>query len=645
MKRLVTLLFLAQLGLSTMAQRICGTMEHFHNSTQADPSILKAHEQIEEFTRSFIDQGNYQGGARAVVTIPVVVHVLYNTTAQNISDAQIQSQIAVLNADFRKLNSDWANTPSVWQSLVADVEVEFCLAQRDPNGNATTGIVRKQTSVTSFSTNDAVKYSTQGGDNAWPSSSYLNLWVCNISGGILGYAQFPGGSTATDGVVINYTAFGNTGTAAAPYNKGRTATHEVGHWLNLYHIWGDDGTGCTGTDNVNDTPNQADENYGCPAFPTVSCSNGPNGDMFMNYMDYTDDACMYMFTAGQKARMQALFATGGARASLLTSLGCQAPTGGGTTCGTASSLSAGSITQTSAVLSWAVVSGATSYNVQYKTSAATTWTTVSTTAASLSLSGLSAATTYNYQVQAVCSGGSGSYSTSSTFTTLSATTTCTDIYESNNSTSAAKTIAVNTNISAIIGSSTDNDYFKFTNTSTQKNIMLTLSNLPADYDLRLYNSKGTLLATSQNGGTTSETIKYNGGAAGTYYARVYGYNGAYSTSSCYTLRASISSTAFKLGEDETNDSGKPATDLSYNLYPNPTKGLFNVTVFIDEPVETVTIRVFDMLGKLVASNAVTDVDAGIFEQQVDLQENTTGVYIVAISTPAGTQTQKLVLDK
>src|SRR5207237_8069001 len=130
------------------------------------------------------------------------------------------------------------------------------------------------------------------------------LWVVlAMRGVVLGYAQFPGGPAATDGVVIAQSCFGNTGTAAYPFNKGRTATHEVGHWLNLYHIWGDDGTACTGSDLVGDTPNQGDENYGCPAFPSVSCSNGPNGDMFMNYMDYTDDACLFMFSAVQKTRM------------------------------------------------------------------------------------------------------------------------------------------------------------------------------------------------------------------------------------------------------------------------------------------------------------------------------------------------------
>ncbi|HMX41847.1 MAG TPA: zinc metalloprotease, partial [Saprospiraceae bacterium] len=285
----------------TYAQRMCAAEEHLQHQLEHDPLFREARELIERQTQDFILNGGVKD--RVQVTIPVVVHVLWNTTAQNISQSQIQSQLDVLNADFRKLNADIAGVPSVWQGLTADMEINFCLATQDNNGAATTGVERRQTSNTSWSANNNnMKFYSSGGLDAWNRDKYLNIWVCNLSGGILGFATFPGGAANVDGVVITTTGFGTNGTATAPFNKGRTATHEVGHWLNLYHIWGDDGTGCTGTDQVADTPNQADENYGCPVFPQVSCSNGPNGDMFMNYMDYTDDACMYMFTAGQKTR-------------------------------------------------------------------------------------------------------------------------------------------------------------------------------------------------------------------------------------------------------------------------------------------------------------------------------------------------------
>ena len=252
--------------------------------------------------------------------IPVVVHVVYRTTAENISQEQINSQIEVLNSDFRRKNTDISTVPAVFESFTADTRIEFELAKTDPQGNATDGITRTQTTVNGFGDDDAVKSATSGGADAWPSDQYLNLWVCRLAGGLLGYAQFPGGPAATDGVVITYTAFGTTGTATAPFNGGRTAVHEIGHWLNLRHIWGDDAGGCSGSDFVDDTPNQGGPNYGTPAFPTISCSNGPNGDMFMNYMDYVDDTSMVMFTNGQVTRMQA--ALDGPRSGVGTTIPC-----------------------------------------------------------------------------------------------------------------------------------------------------------------------------------------------------------------------------------------------------------------------------------------------------------------------------------
>jgi len=244
-------------------------------------------------------------GRTGCTKIPVVVHVVYKTAAQNISDAQVKSQIDVLTADFRKKNADVTTAPAPFSPLAGDARIVFELAKTDAAGSPTTGITRTATAVTAFTDDDAVKSTATGGANAWPADKYLNIWVCQLAGGLLGYAQFPGGPSATDGVVIRHSAFGTTGTAAAPFNLGRTATHEVGHWLNLRHIWGDDGTGCAGSDFVTDTPNQAGPNLGVPAFPHVSCGNAPNGDMFMNYMDYVDDAAMVMFSAGQVTRMQA----------------------------------------------------------------------------------------------------------------------------------------------------------------------------------------------------------------------------------------------------------------------------------------------------------------------------------------------------
>ncbi len=262
---------------------------------------------IDEFTERALRTGEAQKAMRKLITIPVVVHVVYRTSAQNISKSQINSQLAVLNRDYRATNPDRSSVPAPFQSLVSDAKIEFKLATRDPDGKPTDGITRTKTDRQSFGSDDSVKKPSQGGVAAWPARRYLNIWVCNLGGGLLGYAQFPGGPARTDGVVILHSAFGTSGTAQAPFDRGRTATHEIGHWLNLRHIWGDD-MGCTGTDRVADTPNAAGPNYGKPSFPHITCNNGPNGDMFMNYMDYVDDAAMFMFTAGQVGRMNAALA-------------------------------------------------------------------------------------------------------------------------------------------------------------------------------------------------------------------------------------------------------------------------------------------------------------------------------------------------
>jgi Pregnancy-associated plasma protein-A len=281
--------------------RSCGTMIVHNRLLESDPSYLRARRAIETETRATGGVGARIG----LVEIPVVVHVVWNTADANVSEAQIASQIDVLNRDFRRTNPDVSTVPAAFAGLVSDAEVRFVLADRDPSGNPTSGITRRQTTVTSFTFDDAIKSSATGGTDAWPSDRYLNMWVSLLGGGLLGYAQFPGGPAATDGVVVTHTAFGTTGTAAPPFHLGRTATHEVGHWLNLYHIWGNEPSTCNDSDEVDDTPNQEGPNVGCPTFPHISCNNGPNGDLFVNYMDYVDDPCMVMFSHGQVRRMKA----------------------------------------------------------------------------------------------------------------------------------------------------------------------------------------------------------------------------------------------------------------------------------------------------------------------------------------------------
>lgn len=775
MKKHILVGLLLLISMPGYSQRNCGTTEYMNWLTEQDPAIALRREAIEQFTRQWIAEN--ANGPRVVYTIPVVFHIVYNTSAQNISDAQILAQLDQLNADFRRTNSDAGNTPSVWQSTAADCEIQFCMAQRDPNGNATNGIVRKSTTVTSFSSNNNIKFNSTGGSDAWPASSYLNIWVGNLSGGLLGYAQFPGGNASTDGVVVHYTSVGSISSpgSGSPFHLGRTLTHEVGHWLNLYHIWGDDGSACTGSDQVSDTPNQAGATSGCPSFPkTDACTGAPNGVMFMNYMDYTNDACMNMFTAGQKSRMQAVLATGGARASLASSLGCTPPS---TSCGTPSGVSASSITSSSATITWNSVSGATSYNVQYKPSSSSSWTTVSASSTSVNLSGLTASTTYNVQVQAVCSGGSSAYSSPISFTTsssggggsycasngnsqayefidyvaigsiartsgadaggyyngtalstnvtqgLSYTLTtsagftgstyaeqwavyvdwnldgdfsdsgetaatysssgsgnvtatiavpstaatgltrmrvsmrygstpaacgsfdygevedyslniqsggssCSDVGEpGNNSSSTPMAITVGSTLSAQISSSTDKDWYSFSNSSSAKHIKITLTNLPADYDIKLYNPSGTNVKTSQNSGTSNETIIYNNGPVGTYKIQVYGWNGAYSTTQCYNLLVQTSSTAFRFAED-----GEPVEEVmsvpEITVYPNPVADQLTIQ-FSAVTKEDAQISVYNLLGeRLYAGTTLATAGSNIYH--VPVQAFLPGLYVVEV---------------
>ena len=609
------------------AQRSCGSMDHLDQQIANDPQRGMRLQQIEQFAQQYA-LSNPDPLSRAVVTIPVVFHVLYATTTQNISDAKILAQVAQLNADFARLNSDAGSTPAVFAGLGANTNIQFCLAQRDPNGNATNGIVRKATTVTSFVSNDAMKFNANGGDNAWPADSYLNMWSCNLSGGLLGYAQFPGGTAATDGVVVLHSSIGSLSTpgTAAPYNYGRTATHEVGHWLNLRHIWGD--ANC-GTDQVSDTPTQQTSNGGCPSFPRTTCSNGANGDMFMNYMDYTDDGCMNIFTTGQSTRMNALFVSGGSRLAMATSLGCQPPVAG--SCGTPSGLAASGITTSGATIGWTAVSGATSYNLQWKLSTANAWTTVGTASTSSALTGLAAATAYNAQVQAVCAGGSSTYSAAITFTTTTSGTGCTDTWESNNSTGTARTIAVNTNITGLIGTSTDIDWYKFTNTSAASKIKVNLTTLPFDYDLKLYRGTSTLLGTSQNGGTTSEQLISNTSTIATYYIRVYGYNSAFSATQCYTLRASTQGANWREMEGIDDMVGSTAGLLS--LFPNPAQGKITAEYFAASE-GVVIIDVIDLSGRMV-SNLQYTVAEGPNMLGVELQGLRSGIYLMRITEGDG----------
>ena len=284
-------------------RRSCGAMAAHMMLLERHPSFRASQMRLEGATERRRAIGLAAKAAK-LVTIKTVVNVVFKTDAQNVSDAQIKSQIAALSKDFRATNPDKAQTPAPWKGLVSDSRMEFKVVK----------VTRTKTTKNGFSFDDGVKKASTGGIAPFNPKTHLNLWVCALTGGLLGYAQFPGGPVATDGVVVNYQAFGTSGTAQAPFDKGRTATHEVGHYFNLRHIWGDT-PDCSGSDMAADTPNCAGPNFDKPTFPVITCNNGPNGDMFVNYMDYTDDAAMFMFTTQQMLRMRTALET--ARSGLM----------------------------------------------------------------------------------------------------------------------------------------------------------------------------------------------------------------------------------------------------------------------------------------------------------------------------------------
>ena len=321
----------------------CATMpvyqQHMQNPV-AKANFINTENAARQWLANPANKANALKKQNSIITIPVVVHVVYKNAAQNIPDSQIVRQIQILNTCYRLQNANYPTGRAIFDSIAADVEIQFCLAATDPSGNPTTGIIRKSAPssaafdpLTGF---DNVKSSATDGDDPWPNDKYLNIWVCDMSvfgfTFVLGYATFPGESPALDGVVIQSEYFGY-GNAMAPNNLGRTTVHEVGHYLGMRHIWADDDGGSTGmcdsTDFVDDTPNQAAKSQS-DCKDTNPCANEAPywgtidpPDLVQDYMDYSADGCMAMFTKGQKARMYSFLNTDPARVAIKTSpAGC-----------------------------------------------------------------------------------------------------------------------------------------------------------------------------------------------------------------------------------------------------------------------------------------------------------------------------------
>jgi hypothetical protein len=290
--------------LSSIANRGCASHSMLELQLKADPKLAQRMNEIEIETNKIVSAAKIVNG---VLEIPVVFNILYTNSTNNISQTQIQSQIDVLNKDFGATNTDY-NSSNPYNSVRGGLNVKFIL-----------DAVNRKAASTSiwYSEDNFMKSTTKGGISPTSPTTKLNFWVVpdlqsKTQGQLLGYAQFPGGSSSTDGIVCGHYCTGIGGSTSAPFNLGRTATHEIGHWMNLRHIWGD---ATCGSDLVTDTPTHNAPNSGVPAVGHRSTCAGTPLEMYMNYMDYTDDSGMYMFSSGQASRMAAVFSSTGPRAS------------------------------------------------------------------------------------------------------------------------------------------------------------------------------------------------------------------------------------------------------------------------------------------------------------------------------------------
>lgn len=324
------LVLLQCFGFSAMAQNVpikrCATMELLKSSLEKDQLLKERYEQDILRIEQLASQRASNPQAREMATpvyIPVVFHIVL-ADPNEVTDKMVEEQLKVLNTDFAGLNADSANIPAAFKPLFGHSKIQFVLAKRTPANLPTTGIERVVTTVPSFTPNDNyVKHASTGGANVWSSSRYLNVWVCNLSGGVLGYSTFPTSASADEQGIVIYNVT-MPGGSLAGYNDGRTLTHETGHFFFLYHIWGDDDGACSGSDGVSDTPNQSDASSGCHSgVLTDACSITAPGIMYQNYMDYSSDGCMAMFTLLQITRMEA--ALSNFRNSLTTSNAAVSP--------------------------------------------------------------------------------------------------------------------------------------------------------------------------------------------------------------------------------------------------------------------------------------------------------------------------------
>lgn len=699
---------------TTAQERMQANMQHQHELEARNPNYAAQRNAFEASMQQYMaaNRGTLES-SQMVITVPVVIHCVYGSAAQNITLNQVLSQIQVMNEDFGRTNAD-ANTH--W-SQAANTTIQFCLAQQTPTGLATTGLETRQfgSSTTSWSTNDNVKHYANGGLDAWDPTRYLNIWVCNLSGGLLGYGEFPTASVSqTFGVVIDYTCFGSNytsyGTFAgiqAPFDRGRTVTHEFSHCFNLYHIWGDDNGACSGSDLCADTPNQADATSGCYAYPhTDACSTTSPGIMFENYMDYSDDNCLNLFTNNQKTRMLAVLNSAPYNA-LQTSNGCQSvtpnnydaaitaiTTPNGTVCGTTFTpvvtlKNWGSTTLTSCTIKYQI-DASTLQTYSWSGSLATGLTTTVTLTSMTTTSGAHTFTAYTLNPNGQSDGNAANDSFTSNFNCTGSSTPL-PVFEGfegatfvpagwtlNNpdgsftwdrTTTCAKT--------GVACARMDNFDYQGGNGQIDEMTMMpvdlsTVSNPVLTFQVAYtywtvpYQFSDTLkVYVSTNCGATWTEVYNKYGANLQTAPPVSSQTNAFVPSSTQWRLETISLLPYQSAtslmvkfrnitdyEDNLylddinimNSLGMEHSNLAslVNLFPNPSTGVFNMNIAL-ESQKDLTVKVVNTLGQNVQQFSALNTYGGMYT--IDMSEQPNGVYFVEVTAGTETTVQRIMVNR
>ncbi|MDQ3111655.1 MAG: M43 family zinc metalloprotease [Bacteroidota bacterium] len=699
---------------TTEAQRVQLNMERHNFLVQRNPQHDAQRNAFEASLQQYIEANRERlESSEMVITCPVVFHCVYGSTAQNVSLNQVLSQLQVMNEDFARTNAD-AN--SHWSQAV-NTTVQFCLAQRTPAGLATTGLESRQygSSSTSWSTNDNVKSFANGGLDAWDPSRYFNIWVCNLTGGLLGYGEFPTNSLSnTFGAVVDYTCFGSNYTSygtfsgiQAPFDRGRTVTHEFSHCVDLYHVWGDDGGSCLGSDYCTDTPNQGDATSGCYSWPHVdNCTTTGNGIMYENYLDYSDDNCLNLFTNNQKTRMLAVLNSAPYN-TLQTSNGCTSPnpssndaaisaitTPNGTVCGT-------TFTPVVVLKNWGT-STLTTCTIKYQVDATTlqtyTWTgslatglTTNVTLSSMTTtSGAHTFTAYTQNPNGLTDANAANDSFTSNFTCTGAaqsipffqgfegTTFVPAGWSASNpdagitwdrTTSCAKTGVACARMANWDYAGGNGQVDEITappvNISTVASPVLTFQ-VAYTYWTVPYQFSDTLeVLVSTNCGTTWTTVYKKWGAALQTAAPLSSASvGWVATSADWRLETvsllpyqSASSLLVKFRsitdyEDNLylddinimNSTGMEQSNFAgvVNLFPNPSSGIFNLNIAL-ESRKDINVKIVNTLGQTVQQFAELNSSGGMFE--LDLNNQPNGVYFVEVIAGTGKTVQRIMVNR